>query len=89
MFLICIQGNSNACNSGLQAYVKYYKFDDKLEVIGNNIKRKWPAAEYMGVIAATGIKKQYQGIVWRNIGYSGDYTNPNNVKNSIYYKYSF
>ncbi len=85
----CFYGNSDACNSSLNGYVKYNKLDEQAQVIENNVKKKYPAIHFTGMTIGTIAYKKYNAMLYRGIWYQGDFSNSNDIKNIIVYKYSF
>ena len=85
----CFAGNNDSCNSGLQGYVKHYKLDEQAQVVEQNIKKQYPSMHFGAVVAGTLAYKKYNTLLYRNIWYQGDFTNPNNYSNMVIYKYNF
>lgn len=85
----CFYGNSDACNSSLTGYVKYNKLDQQAEIVEQNIKKKYPTIHFTGMTLGTLVYKKYNAMLYNNIWYQGDFSNSNDIKNMIVYKYSF
>lgn len=85
----CLQGNSDSCSAGLNGYVKYYKLDDRAQEVEQKIKRRYPAIHLMGFMAGSAVHKKFNGMLYKNIWLSGDYTDSKDPRSIIYYKFSF
>lgn len=85
----CFAGNSDACNSSLTAYVKYHKLDEQAQVIEHNVKKKYPAIHFTAFTIGTIAYRKYNTMLYRNIWYQGDFSNSNDIKNMIVFKYSY
>lgn len=85
----CFAGNTEACNSSLTGYVKYNKLDERAQVIEENVKKKYPAVHFTGVTLGTIAYKKYNAMLYRGIWYQGDFTNSNDIKSMIVFKYSY
>lgn len=85
----CFYGNGEACNSSLHGYVKHHKLDERAQVIEQNVKRRYPGAHFMAMTAGTIVHKKYNFMLYRNIWYNGDLSNPNDIKNMLIFKYSY
>ena len=85
----CFYGNQNACQSGLSEYAKYYKLDKQAEIIGENIKKKYPAVHFVGVVAGGAVQKKANFLIYGPFWYQGDFTDNNNIKNMVLIKWGF
>jgi len=85
----CFAGNNEACSTSLTEYAKFHKLDVQAQVVEQNIKKRYPAAHFMGTTAAMIVHRQYNFMLYRNIWYNGDYMNTQNPTNKIVYKYEF
>lgn len=82
-------GNNTACDSSEQAYIKYYKLDSLAQEVGDKVKKKYPSLYFMGVSGAAMFQKKYNAILYRNISAEINFTNPQDERFIIYYKYGF
>lgn len=87
--LSCAYGSGESCLAGLTNYATYNKLDKQAEEIGRNVKRKWPVVYHSGVILAATTQRKYNAILHRNVALNFDYSDLQDQKTVIYFKYSF
>lgn len=85
----CAYGNYDSCMAGLDSYAKYNGLDKRAEELDHNIQLKYPAAHFMGATGALIVQKKYTFMIYRNFWYEGNASNPNDIKNTIVFKYQF
>ena len=85
----CLYGNNDSCLAGLDKYVKYNNLDKQAEIVENNVKKKYPGLHLSGTIIGTAIQRRYNFMIYKNVWYNGDYSDSNNLKNMIIFKYSY
>lgn len=85
----CTFGNGESCLAGMNEYVKYNKLDTKAQVIEENVKKKYPSLHFAGMVLGTAVRRKYKFLIYRNIWYDGDYSDINNPKSIVIYKYNF
>ena len=85
----CIYGNGDACKAGVDGYVKYNHLDDRFNEFSRKIKKAYPEVYYSGIVVASAVKRQYNGIIYKNIGFNIDLGNPDDKRFTIFYKYGF
>ena len=85
----CAYGNNESCMAGLDKYVKYNKLDTQAQIIEENVKKKYPSLHLTGTILSVASQKKYNFMIYRDIWYNGDYSDNNNQKNMIIFKYYY
>jgi hypothetical protein len=86
----CFYGNGGSCNSALDGYIKYNKYDKQLDELNNNAKRQYPYMYYtVTVLGAAATQRHYNGIIYKEIGIDIDMSNNSNDKELVFWKHSF
>lgn len=85
----CLSGSGEACSSGLNSYIKYNKLDQRAQIIEQNIKKKYKAAHFTGVVLATAANRKWNFVIYSNFWFQGDYNDLQNSQNMVVYKLSF
>lgn len=85
----CFYGNNEACLSSLDSYTKYTKLDIAAEKLDKKIKEKHPTLHFWGATLGIATQKKYNFRLYRNIWYTGDFSNNTDIKNVLSWKYTY
>lgn len=85
----CSYGNSDACNASLTGYAKFYKLDERAQVIEQNVKKKYPAIHFTGVVLGSAVQRKYQVMLYRNVWLIADYSDIGKGQTIVQYRYSY
>lgn len=89
VIVTCVYGTSDPCNTMLSNYAHERGLDKRAEKLDHSIKQAYPKLHFSGVLIASAFHRKYKFLLYKNVWFSGDYSDIMNPENIITYKYSF
>lgn len=85
----CYWGNADGCQTAGQAYLKQTKMDRQIDVINENLKKKYKPVYYLGMAGASLVQKRYTGNIYHNLDGAVDFKDTDNKIFTLIYKFTF
>lgn len=89
VMLGCLYGSTDSCSSGLASYVKHTKLDEKSVIVAKQFKQRYPGLHFVAVVTATVAQKKYNALIYHNVWFEGDYSDNNDSRSRVVFKYTF